>query len=94
MPWKKKRPMCEHAAFVKAREDGIETMAALCRAYGISRKTGYKRLRRSRATRCRHVPNAIRSSQIFFGAERPNWALHRGNGATRLSLILLHCCPK
>lgn len=38
--------MCERAAFVKAFNDGEESMAALCRRFGISRKTGYKWLER------------------------------------------------
>ena len=42
MPWKETDLMCERAAFIKALEVGTESMAALCRRFGISRKTGYK----------------------------------------------------
>jgi len=38
--------MCERAAFLKACEETEETMAALCRRFGVSRKTGYKWLER------------------------------------------------
>jgi len=46
MSWKETGPMCERAAFIKACEEREETMAALCRRFGISRKTGYKWLER------------------------------------------------
>lgn len=39
--------MCERAAFLRAhQEEGQESMATLCRRFGISRKTGYKWLER------------------------------------------------
>lgn len=39
--------MCERAAFLRAREEeDEESLAALCRRFGISRKTGYKWLER------------------------------------------------
>ena len=41
MPWKEKSIMSERIRFVTRLEDG-ESMASLCREYGISRKTGYK----------------------------------------------------
>jgi len=42
MPWKVSGVVEERARFVLEYEAGQATMAALCRAYGISRKTGYK----------------------------------------------------
>src|SRR5438132_5104 len=42
MPWKEVLPMEERANFVLAVKRGEESFARLCRAYGISRKTGYK----------------------------------------------------
>ncbi len=41
MPWKESSVMDERMRFVIWLKDG-ETMAALCREFGISRKTGYK----------------------------------------------------
>ena len=41
MPWRTADTMDERARFVH-RLKGGETMAALCREFGISRKTGYK----------------------------------------------------
>jgi putative transposase len=46
MPWKESTPMSERAEFVaKALQEDVN-MSALCQEYGISRKTGYKWLRR------------------------------------------------
>ena len=45
MPWKKSSVMDERMRFVIRLKDG-ETMAALCREFGISRRTGYKILER------------------------------------------------
>ncbi len=45
MPWKVCNPMDERLKFIARVLDG-EKMAGLCREFGISRKTGYKILRR------------------------------------------------
>src|SRR5215469_2458539 len=45
MPWRKCSVMDERMRFVIRFQDG-ETMASLCREFGISRKTGYKILDR------------------------------------------------
>ena len=48
MPWKESTPMSERSEFVSfATREGVN-LSALCRQYGISRKTGYKWLRRLR----------------------------------------------
>jgi hypothetical protein len=41
MPWKESYVMDERMRFVIRLKDG-ESMASLCREFGISRKTGYK----------------------------------------------------
>ncbi len=41
MPWKESSVMDERMRFVIRLKDG-ETMASLCREFGISRKTSYK----------------------------------------------------
>lgn len=48
MPWKETCPMEERIRFVHAFEDEEEepTLAAVCRRFGVSRKTGYKWLER------------------------------------------------
>lgn len=48
MPWEEKRPVEQRFEFVLAAEKGEESMAALCREFGISRQTGYKWLKRYR----------------------------------------------
>ncbi len=45
MPWKESSVMDERMRFVIRLKDG-ESMALLCREFGISRKTGYKILDR------------------------------------------------
>jgi transposase InsO family protein len=42
MPWKEHRTVDRREAFVRARLKGEQTMAELCREFGVSRKTGYK----------------------------------------------------
>ena len=42
MPWKETCPMEERIKFISYYLEGELSMAALCRAFGISRKTGYK----------------------------------------------------
>ncbi len=46
MPWKETDVRSERIRFVVEAVRGEETMRALCGRYGISRKTGYKWLRR------------------------------------------------
>jgi len=46
MPWNKTNPVNERLKFVAAAQRGDRTMTELCAELGISRKTGYKILRR------------------------------------------------
>ena len=46
MPWKETCPMEERIKFISHYLEGELSMAALCREFGISRKTGYKLIRR------------------------------------------------
>ena len=47
MPWKESSVMEERLRFVARLLEG-EAMSAVCRAFGVSRKTGYKILNRYR----------------------------------------------
>ena len=49
MPWKEADAPMERARFVTEYEKGCWSVAELCEAFGISRKTGYKFLGRYRA---------------------------------------------
>ena len=49
MPWKSTNPEVEQIRFIERWESEGETFLELCRAFGISRKTGYKRVQRFRA---------------------------------------------
>ena len=49
MPWKEKTRMDQRVRFMGSLSSGRYTMSELCRAFGISRKTGYKWARRYQA---------------------------------------------
>jgi transposase InsO family protein len=87
MPWKDTCAMDERTQFIGDWLRGEEGIAALCRAYGISRKTGYKwiaryqaagaagLLERSRAPR-RHpqaVGSAVEALLLAARAAHPTW---------------------
>ncbi|WP_407211401.1 helix-turn-helix domain-containing protein [Enterobacter kobei] len=77
MPWTETRPM-QRLDFIRACHAGTDSFSALCRLFGISRKTGYKWLQRfdpsdlsslsdrSRAPRShsRTVPDDIAGHQL------------------------------
>lgn len=46
MPWKETRPMEERMEFILLMESGGWSMTDLCELFGVSRKSGYKWLRR------------------------------------------------
>ena len=48
MPWREITPMSEQLAFIIDCLDRSEPISEICRRYGISEKTGYKRLKRLR----------------------------------------------
>ncbi len=48
MPWKETTPMSQREEFIIKALEGAVNMSALCHAYRISRKTGYKWLNRYR----------------------------------------------
>lgn len=48
MPWKETTTMSNRAGFIEQAKAEGANISALCRAYGISRKTGYKWLQRER----------------------------------------------
>lgn len=49
MPWKESSKMSLREEFAAAVLSGEESVAAVCRRYGISRKTGYKWMERARS---------------------------------------------
>ena len=50
MPWRETCRMDERMRFVLSCAAGEESFSALCRGYGVSRRTGYKWLERYRAS--------------------------------------------
>lgn len=100
MPWKESSVMDERMRFVIRLKDG-ETMALLCREFGISRKTGYKILDRyeqcgleglsDRARRphryANQLPEPIEAAIVSAKREKPHW------GARKIRERLLRRLP-
>jgi len=90
MPWRERSRMSERSEFVQfARGEG-QSISELCRRFGISRKTGYKWLRRAgegledRSRRPRHSPDrtlpALEAQVCALRGQHPAWGgrkLHR-----------------
>ena len=86
MPWKESSVMDERMRFVIRLKDG-ESMASLCREFGISRKTGYKIFERyeecgleglSDRTRrpfryANQLPEQVEAAIVAAKHEKPNW---------------------
>lgn len=87
MGWRETRVADERLRFIREVETGDETVAALCRHYAISRKTGYKWLERyhdegvaglldrSRAPRrqARRVEPATEAAILELRGRYPHW---------------------
>src|SRR5512140_1182417 len=100
MPWKERSVMDERMRFVVRRQDG-ESMASLCREFGISRKTGYKILDRyeqcgleglsDRARRphryANQLPAPVEAAIVAAKREKPHW------GARKIRERLLRRLP-
>jgi len=90
MPWKESSVMDERMRFVIRFKDG-ESMASLCREFGISRKTGYKIFERyeecgleglSDRTRrpfryANQLPEQVEAAIIAAKREKPNWGARK-----------------
>ena len=100
MPWKERSVMDERMRFVIRLKDG-ESMASLCREFGISRKTGYKIYERyqecgleglSDRTRrpfryANQLPEQVEAAIVACKREKPNW------GARKIHERLLRRLP-
>jgi transposase InsO family protein len=100
MPWKESSVMDERMRFVIRLKDG-ETMASLCREFGISRKTGYKIFERyqqcgleglsDRARRpfryANQLPEQVEAAIVSAKREKPHW------GARKIRERLLRRLP-
>ena len=74
MVWRETGVIDERISFVAACLEDDETMSAVCAAYGISRRTGYKWLKRYRE----HGPSGL--------LDLPRTPLHHGR-ATSLDVV-------
>ena len=100
MPWKESSVMDERIRFVIRLKDG-ESMASLCREFGISRKTGYKIVDRyeecglegltDRARRphryANQLPEQVEAAIVAAKREKPSW------GARKIRERLLRRLP-
>src|SRR5437763_14537854 len=100
MPWKESSVMDERMRFVIRLKDG-ESMASLCREFGISRKTGYKIFERyeqcgleglsDRARRpfryANQLPGQVEAAIVSAKREKPHW------GARKIRERLLRRLP-
>src|ERR1700720_3971891 len=100
MPWRKCSVMDERRRFVIRLKDG-ESMPALCREFGISRKTGYKILecyeecgveglsdRTRRPFRyANQLPEQVEAAIVAAKGEKPHW------GARKIRERLLRRLP-
>lgn len=100
MPWKESSVMDQRMRFVIRHKDG-ESMASLCREFGISRKTGYKILDRyeqcgleglnDRARRpyryANQLPEPVEAAIVAARREKPTW------GARKIRERLLRRLP-
>lgn len=87
MSWKQRTPMSERTEFIEAAKQEQINISQLCDNYGISRKTGYKWLRRlreaglsgleDRSRRPLHSPNQtsyeMEEQVLLVRAEHPAW---------------------
>lgn len=87
MPWKQISPETEQVRFIERWQTGEVSFMELCRQFGISRKTGYKRVKRFRAcgwerlgdlSRAPHshpkeTPQSVREALIKAKHAHPYW---------------------
>jgi transposase InsO family protein len=90
MPWKEKTVMDERTRFIIRLKDG-ESMASLCREFGVSRKTGYKILERyeecgleglnDRIRRphryANQLPAQVEAAIVAAKHEKPHWGARK-----------------
>src|SRR5258708_9092643 len=90
MPWKERSVVEERTRFVWRLKDG-ESMASLCREFGISRVTGYKIYERYKEcglegltdrarTPCRYankLPAQLEAMIVSMRREKPTWGARR-----------------
>src|SRR5512141_1720010 len=97
MPWKETCVMDERLRFVAAVQEKKESMAELCRRFGISRKTGYKLVERyategpvalidrsrARHTHANAVPEAMVRLILAKREAHPTWGPKKLRAALR-----------
>lgn len=77
MLWQQSDSMNERMKFVAAVQSGVESMAVTCRRFGVSRRTGYKLLRRYEED----GPEGLQDRSSAPGDERSKLAAPKGRRA-------------
>ena len=104
MPWKERSIVEERMRFVLRLKDG-ESMASLCREFGISRVTGYKIYDRYKecgleglTDRARtpyryanKLPAQLEAMIVSMRREKPTWGARQCGGARRLHHWIRNC---
>lgn len=96
MPWKESQVLDERVRFVVEALQRRQTMAELCRQYGVSRKTGYKWLHRYRTEgslqslvdRSRRPLHSPRTTAQKLVERVVDWRLRTGWGSRALQRVL------
>lgn len=78
MPWKERTAMSQRLEFVQEALRENANLRALCRAYGISPRTGYKWLKRYRAER---------EAGLYERSRRPQHSPHQSSGETEEAVL-------
>jgi putative transposase len=71
MPWSETRAVNERARFVLEASEGWTPVSELCRRYGISRRVGYKWLKRFQRGGLSALEDRSRARQVQAGATPP-----------------------
>ena len=105
MPWKEQTLVSQRKAFIQQAIQSDRNMSQLCREFGISRKTGYKWLKRylemgeaglkDQSRQPKHSPRrtarAIEKRVLRIRAQNPAWGGRKLNA--RLKAIGYKCVP-
>ena len=108
MPWHQTDPVNERLQFVAAAQRGLQSMTELCAQYGISRKTGYKLLRRfedsgpeglrdrsrSPHSHPNETPEVVQAALLRIRKSHPSWGSKKLLAyLTREAFVEARKCP-
>jgi putative transposase len=91
MPWSRVTTMDQRSEFVAAHSSGLYSVTELCNRFGISRKTGYKWIKRNeeqgapglldasraRQSQLRKTSESVVASIVAFREKHPKWGARK-----------------